>query len=90
VLPSPDAGKFSEAFRLAEGQVPWVAGDEFATTVRFVGLEAAEAEQDMHALVAQLLNAAAEWGAGGRAELTNGRTTIRTPRAVVSARMPRA
>ena len=65
MLPSPGAGKVSEAFRLAEGQVPRVPGDEFAAGVRLVGLDAADAEQDVDTFAAQTLDAAAEWGAGG-------------------------
>ena len=66
VLPSPGAGKVSEAFRLAEGEVPWVAGDEVAAGVWFVGFDAAGAEQDVDTFAAQILDAAAEWGTGGK------------------------
>jgi hypothetical protein len=48
-------------------------------------------KQDADAFAAQVLDAAAERSAGeARAELTKGKTTIGTPRAVVSASTPSA
>jgi hypothetical protein len=55
-----------------------------------VRLEAARAEEDLHAFGAQGFDAAAERGAAGQAVLTNGRTTIGMPRPVASASTPRA
>jgi hypothetical protein len=57
--------RVDKAFRFGESQAPGIGGDEFAAGVRFVGFEAAGAEQDAHAFAAQLLDAAAEWGTCG-------------------------
>ena len=44
--------RVDEAFGLVEGKVPGITGDELATCVRLVGLDASGAHQDVDAFVA--------------------------------------
>jgi hypothetical protein len=45
-------GQIDEAVGFAEGEVPGVAGDEVAASVRLVGLDAAGAKENVHAFAA--------------------------------------
>lgn len=57
-------GRVDEALGFSEGEVPGLAGDEFAAGVRLVRFDAAGAEQDVYAFAAQLLDTSAEGGSG--------------------------
>ncbi len=70
--PSTPAGGIQHSFGFVEAEVPGAGVDEVAAGAERVGLEAAGAEEDVHAFSAQGVDAAAERGAAGQGGIAEG------------------